>query len=615
MTLEEFAGRIEEARSKQFNGGPCYKGRCPSCAAMGHDKDCSHFVVWEGADEWLHVKCIKGCSEDQILAAMGLTVDARRVKPYEPSVGAEQLPIHVYELIGGGYGAEKHRKVKDGKKYCVWKVRFKDGIPLPKVEHKIERGPRKGETFVDYPTPEMAGLNGELDVLYRFQDVRRAIDRGETIYIGEGEPATEAAKKKGICHTCQRAGAGPNKWLQAYTAQLRGAKEIVIVADRDSEGEKYSIEVFQLLRSSGFNVRVVRSKTVREHDDLRDHLEAGFGVDELIPAPDLMPPRGLVTVPVETYTVEDPSFLFGTYLRRAQINIVDGDGGIGKSTFVWALAAAASNGYDPLAKAAIKPFRTLYFGNEDEGGDVRYIYEKIGGKPGFLEHYSSPFNFSPANLALLKDTIIDGKFEMVIFDVLAYFMNGLVKDLNNAVDLQGPLENLRNVAMQTRCGIVNLRHIGKSKDGKPVSDLGIGSVQIRNSHRSQLVMQWHPDRENHKKCRVVSHEKGSARVEKGDPFGWSYEGGEFGWIDVEPDVFDEQKDPNSKGKREMCEKWLQTNLTGMWMESKVMFDTLTAYGVSKRTIETACKKLDVKYRKDSAGKWWKTIEQKDPFPD
>jgi hypothetical protein len=46
-----------------------------------------------------------------------------------------------------------------------------------------------------------------------------------------------------------------------------------------------------------------------------------------------------------------------------------------------------------------------------------------------------------------------------------------------------------------------------------------------------------------------------------------------------------------------------------------MFDTLTAYGVSKRTIETACKKLDVKYRKDSAGKWWKTIEQKDPFPD
>ena len=617
MTLAEFANRIEEARTKTLSVGPAYKGRCPSCAAAGHDKDSGHLIVWEGRDEWLHIRCAKGCSEDQILGSMGLAQDDRRVKPYEPKTNDEKLPVYVYEQVGGGYAAEKHRRIDKatGKKYCLWKVRFKDGVPLEKIEQTIRNGPRKGETFLDYPTPDQAGLNGEVNVLYRYSDVRKAIDAGKTIYIGEGEPASETARQLGICHTCQRAGAGTGKWLPVYTAQLQGAKDLVIIADRDPEGESYAKEVYTLLRSAGFNVRVTRSKTTREHDDLRDHLEAGFAPSELIPADDLMPPRGLKTSPIESYVTEDLKFLFGTHLRCGQINVVDGDGAAGKTTFGLALAAAASNGYDPIARKSMEPFRTLYFGQEDSGGDLRYIYEQLGGKPGFLEVFSDPINLSPSNLALIRDTIMDGKFKMAIFDVLAYFLAGLVKDLNNAVDLMGPLANQRAVAMETGAGIVNFRHTGKGKNGVPASELGIGSVQIRNSHRSQLLIRSHPDRVNHRTTRVVTHEKPSLRVEAGQPFGWSFENGHFGWVDVDPEIFETEKDPTAN-KTDMAADWMVTNLTGNWMRTSRLAEEMDKLGVSMRTSMAARKKAGVQSSKDSNHEWWVTIIPKaDPFAD
>lgn len=632
MTLEEFASRIEEARTKPYKAGPCYKGRCPACAQNGRDQGASHFVVWEGADEWLHVRCITGCTEEQILSSLGLTSDDRRVKPYEPSEGPEKLPIHTYERIGGGYGAEKHRKVRpDGKKYCVWKVRFEDGVPLAKVEHTIGSGPRKGETFMDYPTPDMVGLNGELDVLYRFQDVRRAIDAGKTIYIGEGEPATECAKKLGICHTCQRAGAGPNKWLSCYTAQLQGAKDICIVADRDAEGEKYATEVFTLLRAAGLPVRVVRSRTTREHDDFRDHLEAGFKEDELIPAPDLMPPRGLkIRETTSAAKLIEAEHIIAPYFPRRATVILDGRGGTKKSFFMVCIAAALSNGYDPINRVYLPaPTKTLYIhkgGTEDDpaGGDntdekLNTIYRANGGVG---EFYTADLDhLDEANCQLLIDSIKDGNFGLIVIDYLFQFFDGMHIDINNPADAITICRRLLRVAVSTDSCIVPLRHHSKggdSKNARDPSELGSGTNQWHDGMRGHLVFRKHPDEEQRSRgVIVVTDVKGDLLNEQGDAIIFSRLGNEMRFeIDL-PDPFDNAAISANEASSKMtfaCQ-WMVENLTGQLVNTADMISALEHKKVAKRTIERARKKCKVKSIKKPDGSWWVTIEYVDPFAD
>lgn len=615
MTLEEFASRIDEAVSKKIKAGPGYVGRCPSCALNGKDSTATNFCVYEGQDEWLHIYCQAKCDESQILNAMGLSLEDRRVKPYEtkytPGPLGPTKPVYVYEGPKG-YVAEKHRippKEPGGKKSFTWKVRFKNGIPTQKVTRKT----REGKEFQDYPTPAEAGLNGEVDVLYRFPEVRRAIEKGHTIYLGEGEKASDRAFEDRLCHTCQRAGAGPGKWLPVLTGQLVGAKEVVIIADRDPEGESYAKEVFGLLRAANLNVKVARSATTKEHDDFFDHLDADYGPEDLIPALDLMPKRGLKTVSLESEEAKDPEFLFGRHIRKGQMTLIDADGGLGKSTMLLALAACASNGYDPILKIKIKPFRTLYFGDEDSIGDLRHVYESLGGNPGFLEVYNEPITLTAPNLQMIKETIEDGSFGMVGFDALMYFLTGMSKDGNNAMELITPLAGLRRVAMDTGAGIVNLRHIGKGSKDKPASEMGIGSVQFRNAHRSQLVMRWHPDRDNQPGVRVVTHEKGSLRTEMGEAFGWRYVNGEFGWVDVDGSVFEtETQFGNKLGKSPECEAWLTANLTGKYVSSKEVSERLKSLGVSPRTIAAARAKLNVKAIKGNDG-WLLHLPYLDPF--
>src|SRR5690349_15573496 len=83
MTLSDFGSRLGKVKPTTKKGGPGLIGRCPSCEAKGFDKTGDHLLVVEGADGWLHVKCIRGCSEEEILGAMSLTQEDRRVAPPE----------------------------------------------------------------------------------------------------------------------------------------------------------------------------------------------------------------------------------------------------------------------------------------------------------------------------------------------------------------------------------------------------------------------------------------------------------------------------------------------------------------------------------------------------
>lgn len=129
------------------------------------------------------------------------------------------------------------------------------------------------------------GIGGNQRVLFRLPELKDAIARGETIYVVEGEKDVEKLRIMGVTATCNFEGAsiGKPKWRPEYTDQIKGAREVIIVADRDEPGIAHARGIADLLKGSVGSVRILQSLTEGRGDDVTDHIEAGYTLDQLVP--------------------------------------------------------------------------------------------------------------------------------------------------------------------------------------------------------------------------------------------------------------------------------------------------------------------------------------------
>lgn len=124
-------------------------------------------------------------------------------------------------------------------------------------------------------------------VLYRLHEVRGAIAASQPVLFCEGEKdADRAADELGVVATCNFEGAAKEgqrpKWRPEYAEQLRGA-HVLVVADNDSAGFAHARSVAGNLAGVAAQVRVFRPAVDAEKADLSDHLDAGYGLQDLRP--------------------------------------------------------------------------------------------------------------------------------------------------------------------------------------------------------------------------------------------------------------------------------------------------------------------------------------------
>lgn len=147
-------------------------------------------------------------------------------------------------------------------------------------KHFFQRRPNGADGWVN-------NLQGVDRVLYRLPELTQARERGETIYIAEGEKDVEMLRVRGLAATTNVAGAG--KWQDIYSEALRGA-DVVILPDNDSAGQQHAQQVRQSLQGIAKSVKVVRLPNLPDKGDVSDWLAQGHTVEEL---------RALVAKPVE----------------------------------------------------------------------------------------------------------------------------------------------------------------------------------------------------------------------------------------------------------------------------------------------------------------------------
>jgi 5S rRNA maturation endonuclease (ribonuclease M5) len=233
-------------------------GRNGAWTCPAHEDTHPSLSVSEGVNGGAVLHCHTGCTPEQIVAALGLTM-ADLFTTRTNGTSREIVATYNY--------TDEHGTLL----YQV--VRYQ-----PKDFRQRRPDGAGGWTW---------STIGVDKVLYRLPAVRHAIELGDTIFIVEGEKDADRLTAAGYTATCNAGGAG--KWRDEYTTQLEGAQHVVIIADNDQPGLDHAQHIHQALTTAGISdVRVVKPVAGK---DTSDHFAAGHTVDQLILLPDVAGPE------------------------------------------------------------------------------------------------------------------------------------------------------------------------------------------------------------------------------------------------------------------------------------------------------------------------------------
>jgi hypothetical protein len=122
-------------------------------------------------------------------------------------------------------------------------------------------------------------LDGVRRVLYRLPEVLAAVQKGETVFIPEGEKDVHSLVGLGLVATCNPGGAG--KWRDEYSEHLRGAS-VVVLSDSDEPGHNHAQQMAKSLHGIAASVRVLELPGLPDKGDVTDWLQAGGTREKLL---------------------------------------------------------------------------------------------------------------------------------------------------------------------------------------------------------------------------------------------------------------------------------------------------------------------------------------------
>lgn len=278
MTLRELLGMLRNVR------GPSAKGEYV-CQCPAHDDKHASLWVNEG-DKGIIMKCQAGCSKDEILRALGISVydlldsatraewdrkaekkgvdprkmydgntPARRSAPPAAKPAPAKREMKTFDSYEAAYG-------RLGKLVCCYPYTDSNGTLLFEVA-RIQT--RDGKTFRQHRPadpekglfPIVCSVPAEIrgHTIYRQAEVAAAVRAGRTVYVVEGEKDADTIASFGYCGTTSPMGA--DHWEKGHSEHLRGA-DVVVIPDADSSGAKYGQAIVDSTTEIAKSVRVIR---------------------------------------------------------------------------------------------------------------------------------------------------------------------------------------------------------------------------------------------------------------------------------------------------------------------------------------------------------------------
>jgi 5S rRNA maturation endonuclease (ribonuclease M5) len=300
---ETITAALEQAVGPGRPSGAWTKFCCPVHEGDGRGHKPSLGVKYDSGQQRTVVRCFAGCDNEAVLDTLGLQVrdmfDRRIERSNERARRANrprprQLSRADRALDAAGLPLQQPKKPDLGEQTSPWKqvasysyVRADGTVAGEVVRQEAAFQHGRDKQFHQRHWDEQTGrieAGGFEPIPYRLPQVLETIAAGGVVYIVEGEKDVAAAESAGLTATTNAGGA--MVWNAEHAKWLRGARTVVIVADRDPAGYRRAERVMGSLAGLVERVRVVQAATGK---DLHDHLQAGHEIGELEPIPHLDP--------------------------------------------------------------------------------------------------------------------------------------------------------------------------------------------------------------------------------------------------------------------------------------------------------------------------------------
>jgi hypothetical protein len=300
------------------------------------------------------------------------------------------------------------------------------------------------------------------------------------------------------------------------------------------------------------------------------------------------------------------------YFVRGAVNVIEGNPGDGKSTFVVALAAAVSSGSPLPWLDELESGRVLVLSAEDDPARVL--------KPRFIAHGANLnrirfqqklFTLDSNGLGLLRFELEAHRPRLVIIDPLIAYMDAAV-DLHRANETMQFMNELDQLAREFDTTMLIVRHLRKG-DSNDALYRGLGSIAIAARVRSILLLGRHPDDPD---VRAVAHVK-SNYARSGPTILFDLNGAGAGrppmirWLGIDEELPPEHllnRPPRERGRpddvREEAKELLRSLLSGGKKLKSQIEEAAEGRAISGMTLRRAAADLGVqKYKRDRKSYW------------
>ncbi len=309
--------------------------------------------------------------------------------------------------------------------------------------------------------------------LYRLPEVLAAIERGQTVYIVEGEKHADRLARDGLVATTNPGGA--EKFLPHHAETLAGAN-VVILPDNDEPGRKHGHQVAALLAGKAADIKLVELDGLPPKGDVLDWLAAGHTAQELdetafdtapyVPAPGDGPPQVFATLAelLENPKMLDPPERIVPRLGyRARALCLAGPDKSGKSSLLaYAVARLSRRAWFLGERVGGHSGRAVWLGIEEAVGDAVRRFKAFNADPERVQLVIlAPTDLLAQTEALLTDWPAD----LVVIDSLAEYARvtlGRAPDSGDDAGWGAVVRPLVALARKYDCAVVILHHVRKS---------------------------------------------------------------------------------------------------------------------------------------------------------
>jgi AAA domain len=216
-------------------------------------------------------------------------------------------------------------------------------------------------------------------------------------------------------------------------------------------------------------------------------------------------------------------------IPMAELTLLNGDGGIGKTTAMLDLLARASSGKAmPCGFQHAQPLKVLIVAEEDRRGMLRAKLDIAGANHKNIRLITSAIGtegedegfYFPKHWLNLRATIKAGGFDVVFIDALLNHIEDRF-NISKPQHMRAAIRPLVDIAHETGPPIIGIRHIGKTRGS--ASTAAFGSAEARNLCRSELTCGEHPDREAHPGLVVLALSKANLSLKRDATAAWHLE--------------------------------------------------------------------------------------------